>query len=196
MLHPLRVHPAPLVLVLFCCWAGSSPVYAQEEPQAPTITFVEETAAGNVRLAIDGAAYTALPDSIIRRINENIARLEQRVQTQAQQLAAQDTMMAALDRTVAAYQETFRLQEGLVARTTALYEGYRDLSALYERHHSEPLFNISGGLGAMRAENNDVIPGVLVGLSVRRLSLWGFVNQRQTGFIIGLNQPIEFGIFR
>lgn len=184
------------VLVLFACWMPGTPVYAQDEPPEPTITVVEETPAGNVRLVIDGSAYTALPDSIIRRVNENIARLEQRVQTQEQQLAVKDTMIAALDRAVEAYEQTFRLQEGLVARTTSLYEGYRDLSDLYEQAYGEPLFNISGGLGAMRAENNDVIPGMLVGLSVRRLSLWGFVNQRQTGFIIGLNQPIQFGLFR
>lgn len=189
-------YPLLLVLVLLSYWMIGTPLYAQDEPPEPTIAFVEETPAGNVRLRIDGSAHTALPDSVIRGINETIARLEQRIKAQEQELALKDTMMAALDSTVQAYERTLRLQEGLLSRTTALYEGYRDLSNLYEQAYAEPLFNISGGLGAMRAENNDVIPGLLVGLSVRRLSLWGFVNQRQSGFIIGLNQPIQFGLFR
>lgn len=199
MLRPPQLpqwHLLVLLLLVFSCWMRGTPLYAQADPPELTITFVEETPGGNVRLVIDSSAYTALPDSVIRRVNENIARLEQRVQAHEQELALKDTMLAALDSTVQAYERTFQLQEGLLNRTTALYEGYRDLSDLYEQAYAEPLFNISGGLGAMRAENNDVIPGVLVGLSVRRLSLWGFVNQRQTGFIIGLNQPIQFGLFR
>lgn len=185
---PLR-HILPAVLLLL--WVGTGPTRAQE----PTIEFVEQTPGGNVRLVIDGTPYTALPDSIVRRMSARIARLQQTIQEQEQKIALKDTMIAALDSTVSAYERTFRLQEGLVQRATSLYEGYRELSDLYAEQYAEPLFNVSGGLGAMRAEDNDVIPGVLLGLSVRRLSLWGFVNQRQTGFIIGLNQPIRFGVF-
>lgn len=183
-----------LFLLLFVLLVGlaSERAHAQE----PTIEFVQQTASGNVLLRIDGTAYTALPDTIVRRMSARVARLQQTIQEQEQKLALQDTMMAALDSTVSAYERTFQLQEGLLERTMNLYEGYRELSDLYEQQYAEPIFNISGGLGAMRAENDDIIPGVLAGLSIRRISLWGFVNQRQTGFIIGLNQPIQFGLFR
>ena len=179
-----------LLVALLIGLAGSA--HAQE----PTIEFVQRTAGGNVQLVIDGTAHTALPDSILRRLRARVARMQQTIQEQEQKLALKDTMMAALDSTVSAYERTFQLQEGLVQRTMTLYEGYRDLSDLYAEQYSEPLFNVSGGLGAMRAADDDIIPGVLVGLSIRRLSLWGFVNQRQTGFILGLNQPIQFGFFR
>lgn len=183
-----------LLLLLFVFLAGLASDHAHA--QNPTIELVSQTAAGNVLLRIDGTAYTALPDTIVRQMSMRIARLQQTIQEQEQKLALKDTMMAALDSTVTAYERSFRLQEGLLQRTTNLYEGYRDLSDLYAQQYAEPIFNISGGLGAMRAENDDVIPGVLAGLSIRRISLWGFVNQRQTGFIIGLNQPIQFGFFR
>jgi len=182
----------PLRILLLLMWLAPIGTYAQE----PTIEFVQQTAGGNVELLIDGAAHTALPDSSLKALSERIARLQQAIQEQEQKLAVKDTMIAALDSTVSAYERSFRLQEGLLQRTTNLYEGYRELSDLYEQRYAEPIFNISGGLGAMRAENDDVIPGVLAGLSIRRISLWGFVNQRQTGFIIGLNQPIQFGLFR
>jgi hypothetical protein len=180
--------------LLFVLLVGLTPNRAHA--QDPTVEFVGQTPGGNVLLRIDGTAYTALPDTIVRRMSARVARLQQTIQEQEQKLALKDTLIAALDSTVSAYERTFQLQEGLLQRTTSLYEGYRELSDLYEQQYGEPIFNISGGLGAMRAENNDVIPGVLAGLSIRRISLWGFVNQRQTGFILGLNQPIRFGLFR
>jgi hypothetical protein len=183
---------ARILLLLTALLIGlAGPTYAQE----PTIEFVQRTGEGNVLLRIDGTAYTALPDTIVRRLLQRDARLRQTIQEQEQKLALKDTLIAALDSTVSTYERSFRLQEGLLRRTTNLYEGYRELSDLYQQQYAEPIFNVSGGLGAMRAENNDVIPGVLAGLSIRRISLWGFVNQRQTGFIIGLNQPIQFGLF-
>jgi len=185
---------ARLTLHMLLLLMGFAPIGAYA--QAPAIEFVRQTAGGNVELLIDGTPHTALPDSSVEALSQRIARLQQTVQEQAQKLALKDTMMAALDSTVSAYERTFQLQEGLVQRAMTLYEGYRDLSDLYAEQYSEPLFNVSGGLGAMRAEDDDIIPGVLVGLSIRRFSLWGFVNQRQTGFILGLNQPIQFGIFR
>ena len=180
--------------LLFALLVGLAP--GRAHAQEPTIEFVRQTAGGNVELVIDGTGYTALPDSSVEALNVRIAQLQQTIQEQEQKLALKDTMMAALDSTVSAYERTYQLQEGLLERVLNLSEGYRELSDLYEQQYSEPIFNISGGLGALRAENDDIIPGVLGGLSIRRISLWGFVNQRQTGFIIGLNQPIQFGLFR
>lgn len=182
-----------LLLCLTLLW-GLSP--AQARAQEPTLEFVRRTAEGNVLLRIDGTAYTALPDTVLRHMSARIAELQQTIREQEQKLALKDTMVAALDSTVSAYERTFRLQEGLLQRTMSLYEGYRDLSALYEEQYTEPIFRISGGLGILRDEDNDVIPGVLGGVSIRRISLWGVVSQDQTGFILGLNQPIQFGIFR
>lgn len=183
--------PAYLIFALLLLLAS-----AQARAQEPTIEFKRQTPEGNVLLRIDGTPYTAFPDTIVRQLKGQIARLDQTINEQKQKLALKDTMIAALDSTVSAYERTFQLQEGLLQRTMNLYEGYRELSDLYEEQYTEPIFSVNGGLGAMRAENDDIIPGVLVGLSIRRISLWGFVNQRQTGFIIGLNQPIQFGIFR
>ncbi len=75
-----------------------------------------------------------------------------------------------------------------------MYEGYRDLNRLYRKAYSEPWVTLHGGLGAVRervGDTRDILPVVLVGLSVKRLSLHGFVNLEQSGFIIGLNQPIR-----
>ena len=186
--------PFLFLLVLFVLLVSLTPERAHA--QEPVIEFVRQTTGGNVLLRVDGMPYTAFPDTTVRQMSTRIAEMQQTIREQEQKLALKDTMITTLDSTVAAYDRTFRLQEGLLQRTMTLYEGYRDLSDLYAEQYTEPVFNISGGLGAMRAENDDVIPGVLAGLSIRRISLWGFVNQRQTGFIIGLNQPIQFGLFR
>lgn len=150
---------------------------------------------GNYLVSINDSPYLAFPLERARRLQFKIDSLEIELTAERKKVAANQALIAALENTNESYQRHFWIADSLMEQTNSLYEGYRDLYFSYKRAYSEPWFAFNGGLGAVKDDNNDVLPVVLLGLSIKRLSLWGFVNQQQSGFILGLNYPIRFSLF-
>ncbi|MFQ5825591.1 MAG: hypothetical protein ACE5JB_16245, partial [bacterium] len=89
------------------------------------------------------------------------------------------------------------IQDSIINQTKSLYQGYRDLYFDYKKAYGEPWLYFSGGIGAVRERggDNDVLPVLLLGLSIKRLSFWGFINNDQSGFILGMIHPVRFRLF-
>ena len=143
-------------------------------------------------IRINGQDYLAMPMKQARKQLFEMDSLQIVLRTLRQKLAARDSLIRALERTNRSYVRHFWLQDTLLARTEQLYRGYRDLYRRTLALRGEPWLTWSGGIGAVRDTNTgDVTPVFLLGLAVKRLSLWGFVNQRQSGFLFGLTQPVH-----
>ncbi len=148
------------------------------------------------QLLIDGRSYVALTERRARDQRIQIDSLTAELRASERRNAANDTLIQALERTNSTYSRHIAVQDSLVSQTMSLYEGYRDLYFDYKSAFSEPWLYFSGGIGAVRDdEDNDILPVLLLGVAIRRLALWGFLNTRQSGFIIGINQPIRFSLF-
>ena len=63
----------------------------------------------------------------------------------------------------------------------AVLNGYKGLVKDYKKL-KEPLFVFKGGIGAT---GKDYKPAVLVGLGIRDFSMWGILQERNAGLIIG-----------
>ena len=150
---------------------------------------------GNYVVSINDSLYLAFAVERARRLQFRIDSLEIELTAERKKVAADNALIAALENTNESYKRHFWIADSLMEQTNSLYEGYRDLYFSYKRAYSEPWFAFNGGLGAVKDDDNDVLPVVLLGLSIKRLSLWGFVNQQQSGFILGLNYPIRFSLF-
>lgn len=147
-------------------------------------------------LEIDGERYLALREQTVRNVLFQRDSLLQELEAAEKRNAVNDTLIQALERTNSTYSKHIAVQDSLVSQTMSLYEGYRDLYFDYKSAFSEPWLYFSGGIGAVRDdEDNDILPVLLLGVAIRRLALWGFLNTRQSGFIIGINQPIRFSLF-
>ena len=177
--------------------AGPRLVAGQAAEPAPPIVRVTGQEAANYSLLIDGAAYLALPVEDVQKLLKQVRTLEIELAAAQELIGQRDSLIAALERTNVAHAQHVTAQERLITQTRSLYEGYRDLYAdlrtagLYQ----EPLLRFSGGVGALRDDGDDLLPVLLLGASVRRISVWGFVNSAQSGFIFGLDVPLSFRLF-
>jgi len=151
------------------------------------------SASGPVQhIRIDGRDYLALPVQQARRQLFVMDSLRLELRTLRQELAAKDSLIWILEKTNRRYARHVGLQDTLLARTEQLYRGYRELYQRTLALTGEPWLSWSGGIGAVRdADTGDVVPVFLLGVSVKRLSLWGFLNRRQSGFLFGVTQPIR-----
>ncbi len=148
------------------------------------------------QLLIDGRSYVALTEQRARDLLVKVDSLTAELNASERRNEANDTLIQALEKTNTTYSRHIAIQDSLVSQTMSLYEGYRDLYFDYKSAFSEPWLYFSGGVGAVRDdEDNDILPVLLLGVAIRRLALWGFLNTRQSGFIIGINQPIRFSLF-
>lgn len=167
----------------------TSSVSAQDE-----IEILQRTEQGDMMIQVNGETFMAFSEERARNMILRADTLKKALDAERQKYAVVDSLNKRLEFANRSYRTAFQEQDSLITQTTALYEGYRDLNRLYRRAYSEPWVTLHGGLGAVRervGDTRDILPVVLVGLSVKRLSLHGFVNLEQSGFIIGLNQPIR-----
>jgi len=172
-----------LISVLFCATTA----------RAQTVEIVEEKD-GRYHIRIDGEDYLAFPPDAIRQRLSQIDSLEIELTAAQEKAKADRALVESYESAVTAYRRNFALQDSLVNQVRSLYSGYRDLYFDYKKAYSEPLLYFHGGVGAAfeRAGDEDVMPVVLMGFSVKRLSLMGFVNNDQSGLLLGLNYPIRF----
>lgn len=163
--------------------------------RAQEVTIVERRGE-SFQVLIDGRSYLAIPEQTAREVLIQRDSLRAELEAAQKRNAANDTLIQALEKTNNTYTKHIAVQDSLVSQTMSLYQGYRDLYFDYKSAFSEPWLYFSGGIGAVRDdEDNDILPVLLLGVAIRRLALWGFINTRQSGFIIGINQPIRFSLF-
>jgi len=160
---------------------------------AQNIEIVEQQE-DRYHIRIDGEDYLAFPPDAIRKRLAQIDSLEIELSAAQEQAKADSALIESYETAVSAYRRNFALQDSLVGQVRSLYSGYRDLYFDYKKAYSEPLLYFHGGVGAAfeRAGDEDVMPVVLMGFSVKRLSFMGFVNNDQSGLLLGLNYPIRF----
>ena len=151
---------------------------------------------GTYKVEIGGEEFSAFNKQHLERITFIRDSLKIELKAAKQRIEADSSLVATIDTTVAAYRRNFALKDSLVAQYKDLYIGYKDIYFDYKRKYSEPWLYFSGGIGAVRESSgdNDVLPIILFGLSIKRLSLWGFINSEQSGFIAGINYPIRFNL--
>ena len=147
----------------------------------------------NHQIKIDGADFLALSRESVQRSQFIIDSLKIELNAAQRQMAAKDTLLATFERTNSTYSKNFSLQDSLISQTRSLYLGYRELYRDTRKLYSEPWLRFSGGLGAVREQqgDNDLLPVILLGLSIKRLAFWGFLNKEQSGFLAGVNYPLS-----
>ena len=66
--------------------------------------------------------------------------------------------------------------------------GYRSLADDYRKLSRGPgTFTLEAGIGATRG---DTKPALLVGAGMRRLRIWGFFQEKNSGALVGIQYPL------
>lgn len=178
-----RVRSTMNMLTLVCLGGVTLSAYAQH-------CSVLDTSGANYLVNINGQTYLAIPLSTAKQV----LKAREELSAALSRAQAADSLLASYERITAAYERHFRLQSELMEQTQLLYSGYRQLAQDYRRIKGEALVRFEAGVGAIRdSQRDELLPVVLVGASGGRLSVWAFLNSRDSGFIFGGNLPVRWG---
>jgi len=172
--------PRPPVVALFGLWCllPMVPIHAQDTIPVrvlranPNGSFVVEIRGRDTMLAIT--------DEMKRRalaLNEQLAGLRR-------ELALKDTLLATYREAQAWSDSTITRAKEYIVELDSLYRGYRDLAEGYRRLRGEPWLTFDGGLGATGPDHK---PAILMGLGIRRLRVWGFLQEANAGGFVGVH---------
>jgi hypothetical protein len=156
---------------------------------------VVDSTAGKYRIQIDGKDYIAYPPDVIRDKLFERDSLAMQLKAEMEKNDACDSLISKYEETIEAYRRNVALKDSARVIYNNLYQGYRDLYFDYKREYGEPFMHVSGGIGAIRKDDGqgmEYLPAVLVGLSIQKITVWGYFNPDQSGFMVGLVQPIRF----
>ena len=163
---------------------------------------IEEVQAegNNYQMKIDGEMYLAIPWKTVQQILKDNVELEALRKEKAvlkKELVAKDELIDSYETANKAYVKNFEIKNDIIELTNELYKGYKDLAKDYKKLRGEAFFRFSGGVGAIReSDTRDLVPVVLLGVSMKRLNIWGYLSTNQTGFIVGANLPLRFSLFK
>ena len=182
-------NPIWAVVIFFLSVLSANWCYGQE------ITDIQAKG-NNYQMKIDGKMYLAIPWKTVQQIDVDKEELEASKKELAllkKELIAKDELIDSYETANKAYVKNFEIKNDIIDLTQKLYEGYKGLAKDYKKLKGEAFFRFSGGLGAIReSDTQDLVPVVLLGLSMKRLNVWGYLSTNQTGFIIGANLPLRF----
>ena len=97
------------------------------------------------------------------------------------QIALKDSLLANFDKTIAWYDVTAKNMKQYIAELEAVLTGYKGLLKDYKKLQ-EPWFTLKGGIGAT---GKNYKPAVLMGIGIRQFNVWGILQDKNSGLIIG-----------
>jgi hypothetical protein len=136
--------------------------------------------AGTVALKVGDQEMVAIPEAM----EQAFLKLEVENRALRLEIAVKDSVLAASKLARAWYDSTVQRQRLYIADLDSLYRGYRKLSEDYRRLSNEPWLSFSGGLGATGPDHK---PAILAGVGIRRVQLWGFLQERNAGGFLGVH---------
>jgi len=98
-----------------------------------------------------------------------------------QKLAAQDTLMKTYHKTFAKYDSTMRYMKDYIVELEDILNGYKGLLKDYKKMKT-PWVTVNWGIGATSGDNK---PAIMMGLNIRNLQLTSFVQERNSGILVG-----------
>lgn len=97
---------------------------------------------------------------------------------------AKDSLIASLERAASWSDSTVRRQLRLIAQLDSLYRGYQNLAMGYKHLSGEPWLTFEGGLGATGRDHK---PALIAGVGIRRVRVWGFLQEANAGGAVGVS---------
>lgn len=173
-MRPLRAGALAALVIA----ASASPATSQ------TARVLRNNGDGTFDVVIGSDTLLAIGTQLQRQLLKVRADLD----AARRELAAKDSTIRAYERTVAAF-DTLRLrQRTYVSALEEQVTGYQRLADGYRRlsRANEGWLSVDGGLGA----TGDSRPTLLVGVGIRRLRVWGIMQEHNGGAAVGVHLPI------
>lgn len=163
-----------ILFLLLTQWVGFA--------SAQTAEVLQKKPNGSYVVVIEGDTLLAITKKMAKK------QLKLKVDLDAARKALQinDSMLTAYEKVESRYKKIFIQQKEYIAQQEKVLEGYKGLLKDYKKLKGEAWLTFEGGLGA----SGDSNPAILMGLGIRRLRLWGFMQESNSGGLIGVALPL------
>lgn len=168
-----------VVMALVFGLMGAQETKAQPYPAARVVG----QGANGYTVQIGSQTFVALNDSVVQRI----AELKTTNEALARENAKLQEMVAAYARTDTAMQRLRAVSKEYVGELEAAVAGWRALAEDYKKLRSPGTLSLQGALGF---SGGDTKPGMLVGLGIGKLRVYGLVQENNLGGFAGIDLPI------
>lgn len=139
----------------------------------------------------DGTYLVQIGDKNLLAISEEDERkflkLKRDLLDAQKEIALKDSLLATYELARAWYDTTLSRQKEYIVELKAISDDYMKLARGYERLNRESWFTVEGGIGAT---GNEKTPSVMMGAGIRRFRVWGFLQESNSGVMVGLAFPL------
>ncbi len=133
----------------------------------------------------DGSSLVKIGNKTMLAITVEMAReslkLKSDLLAAQKQIVLKDSLLTKYDVVKAWYDTTLSQQKQYIAELEKVLDGYKGLLRDYKKL-KEPWLTFDGGLGAT---GDDKSPAVMMGIGIRRIRAWGFMQERNSGILVG-----------
>jgi len=161
-----------LIIVFF--FLTDQKIFSQETEQCQVI---KKYANGCLLVQVGNKTYLAITEAMEKQMLE----IKRDLLDAEKKMVLKDSLLANFDKTTAWYDTTIKNMKGYISELEQVLKGYKGLLKDYKKL-KEPLFVFKGGIGA---SGKDYKPAVLVGLGIRDFHVWGILQERNSGLLIG-----------
>ena len=153
---------------------ASNIIFAQETIQCEV---VKKYSNGSYLIKVGNKEMLAITESMEKKMlkmNRDLLDAEQK-------LVFQDSLLANYHKTTAWYDTTIKNMKAYIAELESVLSGYKGLLKDYKKLR-DPWVTVRWGIGAT---SEDYKPAILMGLGIRRLLISGFIQERNSGLLLG-----------
>lgn len=143
----------------------------------------------------DGSYLVKINNKTVLAISEemekNMLKMQRDLLDAQREIAEKDKLLADYENFKAQYKVTLDHQQEYIKELESVLEGYKGMHAKY-KELKEPWLTIEAGVGATDGEDEagNSNSAVILGLGIRQIRIWGFLQEKNTGALIGLTYPI------
>ncbi|NIR45384.1 MAG: hypothetical protein GWN99_13280 [Gemmatimonadetes bacterium] len=169
-------------LVGLCLSGAVVPTTLCAQDDSVRAVVVQENEDGSYLVRVDGEVMLAITEEMARKS----LKVKADLLSAERKLAIKDSLLATYELVRARYDTTLAHQREYIVELEQVVEGYKSLLEDYKRLRGEPWLSVEGGLGA----TDDEDPAILVGVAIKRLRVWGFLQESNAGALLGVSLPI------
>lgn len=167
----LKLYIIEIISIIFIL---NSVVVAQNMPEC---NVVKVNSDGTYIVEIEGKRMLVITEEIEKKM----LKMRRDLLDAQIESALKDSLLAKYEKTKKMYNITLKQQKEYITEIDSILDGYKNLLSDYKKL-KQPWLSFQGGVGATGGETD---PAIMMGFRVFKVHLMGFMQQRNSGLLIG-----------
>lgn len=171
----IRVNLYLPAIIILCLFYASVTALAQDSISCKVVKKYND---GSYLVQIGEKTFLAVTEEI----QKNALKKKRDLLDAQKEIILKDSLLAKYEQNLAWYEATNNHMKKYILELEDTYKGYKNLYRDYKKL-KEPWVSLEGGIGA----TGDTKPAILAGIQIRQIHVWGFLQEKNSGALIGAN---------